>query len=163
ARLDASADGDVVDLAPGEHEGPVSIRRRVTLQGHTGTTIWAREGPVVTVGALGVVLRNLAIEVADAAAPGQDGGACALDLRDGRDLQTENVQVVGTVVGAADEEGEWRFDPWWDLGKVVPVPGAPVQKSFPVQVPVACAVVSEIAGLEVEPKLLPPGSHRLRL
>ena len=162
-RLDASADGDRLELAPGEHEGPVSIRHRVTLQGHAGTTIWARRGPVVTVGAPGVVLRDLTIEVVDPAAQEEEGGDCALDLRAGPDLQTENVQVVGSVAGATNEEGEWRFSPWWDLGKVVPVPGAPLQKTFLVTVPVPCAVVSEIAGLEVEPKVLSPGSHPIRL
>src|SRR5208282_4655708 len=45
-RLDSTPEGATLRLPRGEHPGPVSITRRLTLDGQ-GATIWALEGPVV--------------------------------------------------------------------------------------------------------------------
>src|SRR5262249_59307234 len=93
-QLDAAPPGGVVDLEPREFPGPVTVRRPLTLDGH-GATLWARQGPVLTVAAPHVVLRNLRIEVTGTSASGPED-ACALLVRAGS-LRLENAERHGTI------------------------------------------------------------------
>lgn len=74
-RLDSTPEGATLRLSRGEFPGPVSITRRLTLDGQAAT-IWALEGPVVSVLAGGVVLRNLTIEVTGEVATGESARDC---------------------------------------------------------------------------------------
>ena len=60
--LDSVREGQVLQLLPHEFAGPAVLRRRCILDGQ-GATVWALRGPVLTVEAEGVTIRNLRLEV----------------------------------------------------------------------------------------------------
>jgi hypothetical protein len=161
-QVDRLADGQTWTLQPALHEfkGPLVLRKPVTLEGQGGT-IWAVRGPVVSVESEGVVLRDLGVEVTsrDRSLEGDD--ACALLVRGGVSVGLEAVSVRGTVIGVADEEGTWSFPPAFSLGAL----RSSTAHTFCIQlvVPVACRLVSEIDGLEVEPHDLDPGPTTITL
>lgn len=60
--VDRTAEGDIVVLAPGTHQGPVRLSRRVTLQGEPGAeVVGSGRGSVVTVAAAGATVRGLTV------------------------------------------------------------------------------------------------------
>ena len=62
AVLDGAADGDVISLQRGEHQGPVRITRKLTLEGDPGAILRGPgRGHVVTVSASGAVIRDLTL------------------------------------------------------------------------------------------------------
>src|SRR5258708_6876591 len=116
-KLNSLPDGAALSLVPGEFPGPVVLHRSVTLDGQ-GATLWARQGPVLTVAAAGVVLRNLKIEVTgdgDSDHP-EDGCALLVEAADG--LRVENVEVRGSVIGLPQEAGVWRYPSSLWLGQL---------------------------------------------
>lgn len=60
--IDASADGDTIVLLPGDHAGPVTISRRLSLRGEPGARLTGRgSGSVITVDADRVRIEHLEI------------------------------------------------------------------------------------------------------
>ncbi len=159
-RLDSTPEGATLRLSRGEHPGPVSITRRLTLDGQ-GATIWALEGPVVSVLACGVVLRNLTIEVTGETATGESARDCALMISPGLGITLEGVEVSGLVQGLPGEEGTWRYPRVLHLGQLAPKSDHRFRVG--VLVPVPCQIDSQIAGLEVEPRHLAPGPNEVVL
>ena len=159
-RLDAAVDGQSITLGPGELPGPVIVRTAVTLVGQ-GTTLWALQGPLVSVESSGVVLRNLRIEVTGADDGGDPQQNCALLVEPGGGVRLENVEVRGLVIGLDEEEGEWRYPTALHLGQLSP----DTEQHFLLRlvIPVRCELSSNIAGLEVKPKRLDAGRHELTL
>ncbi len=63
ARVDAAAPGAVLELAAGLHQGPVVLRRAVTLRGVPGSVVRGDgRGHVITIAGAGVTVEGLAIE-----------------------------------------------------------------------------------------------------
>ena len=63
AALQAAADGDTVQLAAGQHRGPLLVKRRIVLRGGPGAVVsGGGESSVVTVSASGASIEDLAIE-----------------------------------------------------------------------------------------------------
>ena len=61
--LDDSAEGDVVRLAAGRYLGPLTINRRIVLEGKAGAVVVGNgKGSVITITAPGAVVRGLEIE-----------------------------------------------------------------------------------------------------
>lgn len=61
AVLDRSADGDVI-VVQGQHDGPIRITRKLTLEGEPGAVLLGRgQGSVVTILSPGAVVRGLTI------------------------------------------------------------------------------------------------------
>ncbi|HJT77426.1 MAG TPA: serine/threonine-protein kinase, partial [Gemmataceae bacterium] len=155
--LDGATDGQPLRLSPanGEFQGPVVIRAPLVLDGQ-GATIWAERGPVISVLAGGVVLNRLNIEVTanDAAADGEAG--CALQVAPGLPITLDHVAVRGSVRGLDAEEGDWDYPRSVKLGALKAKRG----HRFTVRlvVPVPCALVSKIDGLQVQPTRLRGGA-----
>lgn len=156
--VDAAAPGTVLDLRRDEYPGPVRVEKPLTIQGN-GSTLWSRSGPVLHVGAAGVCLRDLGIEVTGAEpAPGADvalsiGPACAPEMH--------GVQVRGRVTGLGDERGEWAIPAALSLGTL-----APRQRNefrLALRVPVACRLSSAVSGVALAPETLPPGETEITL
>jgi len=105
--IDGVADSAALRLAPPlEREGPVVFSRPLALHG-SGTTIWGRGGPVVSIACSGVALHDLQIEAvaeAEASAP----GGVALEVAPGCAVSFQRVVVRGDVRGLSGEEGRWR-------------------------------------------------------
>jgi nitrous oxidase accessory protein len=61
-RIDAAADGDVVEVPPGRWAGPIVVDKPITLRGAGGTIDGRGEGIVLRVAAAGAVVEGLDIE-----------------------------------------------------------------------------------------------------
>ncbi|MBI5130571.1 MAG: nitrous oxide reductase family maturation protein NosD [Rhodopseudomonas palustris] len=62
AVLNGAGEGDVITLAPGEHRGPITIGRKLTLNGRPGAALVGNgRGSVVTVTAPDVTVRGLTV------------------------------------------------------------------------------------------------------
>jgi len=153
--LIGSAPGGVLTLDPPgkEFQGPVTIRRPITIRGQGGT-IWAERGPVLIIESAGVVLEHLNVEITgrDESATGE--AACALVARSDAPRLAQ-VAVRGHVLGVPGEEGEWRYPTAVRLGKV----RAGVAHEFVLRlaVPVPCKIDSLVSGVSVSPTSLAAG------
>ena len=149
--IDSVSPGGTLRLEPpkGELEGPVVIRSPITIEGQ-GATIWAKKGPVLSIQEDGVVLEdlNVAITGSERKLSGQE--ACALVIRRGLGVTLNDVTVRGNVDGLEEEEGEWDYPRSLRLGAI----RGGQRHEFRVKLlaAVPCRIVSEIAGLAVEPK-----------
>jgi nitrous oxidase accessory protein NosD len=158
SKLDSLRPGAVLQLTPREFPGPIKLNREgITLDGQ-GATIWAFRGPVVTIAAPRVVLRNFRIEVTEHGTTPEEEAAILVAAADG--LKLENVEVRGSVMGIPEEEGLWRYPQTLHLGALAP--GQEYDCAVRVAIPVACSVVSNISGLEVEPRKLSAGAQEIR-
>lgn len=160
AELDALTGGGELQLLPREFPGPVTIAHPLTLDGQ-GATIWSLSGPVVSIRADGVALRNLKIEVTGEVEPSAGAGACALWVEPGCSPLLENVEVRGSVIGLAEEEGAWEFPHALRFGPLAH--GVEHDFLLRIIVPVPCRLSSNISGLEVAPRSLKAGRHEVRL
>ncbi len=156
ALLDASADGTVLTIRrPLEREGPIAVRRGVTLAGGGRAAVWSRQSPVVTIHAANAGLTDIRVEYT-----GDDPDGCALHLLNA-DVALANVTVRGNVLGVRGESGPWRYPHQLYLGKLVP--DTDVEFVLRLMTPVPCRLKSEIDGLTVEPATLPAGRHGVRI
>ena len=147
--------GGVVTLDPPgkEFQGPLVIRRPVTINGQGGT-IWAEKGPVLVIESVGVVLSELNVEVTGTEDRLSGEEACAILARS-TPPTLSRVAVRGLVTGIVGEEGEWRYPRIVRLNKVKA--GAVHTFTLRLVVPVACRMDSLISGVTVAPAELPAG------
>jgi nitrous oxidase accessory protein len=93
-----SKHGDVLNLSPGVHQGPVTVDRPITLMSEGGAVIdGGGRGSVVTVSAPDVVIRSLVIRNSGAKLADQDSGIF-VDKAGDRTLIEEN-QLEGNLIG----------------------------------------------------------------
>lgn len=142
-------------LPPGEYEGPLVIRRSCVFDGG-GATLWAQEGPVLTIESAGVTVRNLRVEIAGAALP--DEKSVALMSTAG-DTVLKNVEVKGNVVGIPGEQERWNAPSVIALGTFA----ANMQNSFTYEISVPTDAVLEcrLKDVEISPKKLSPGKNTI--
>lgn len=96
--LDRAAPGDVVVLAPGEHPGPVTIGKALTLQGEPGAVIaGGGKGSVITVTAPGAVVRGLEIRGSGTDLYAMDSGVFVAQTATG--TRIEDNALLGNLVG----------------------------------------------------------------
>lgn len=157
--LEAQRKDAVVELPPREFRGPIVLKNSIVINGG-GATIWARQGPVLTLKSKGIVLRHLKIEVTDETAGKRPEERSAI-LSKVSDVRFENVEVRGAVLGLPNEEGDWHYPISLPLGQLADYSG----HEFKIRVvaPVPCRVVSTFSGLKVDPPALRPGPQEVRL
>ncbi|NET82961.1 MAG: hypothetical protein F6J94_13805 [Moorea sp. SIO1F2] len=160
-KLDSLQDDTRLQLWPphGEYQGPVVINRPLTIEGE-GATIWALTGPVLLINSGGVKLRNLRVEVTGEAR-GDSQQQCAILVKSGQNLQLNDVEVRGLVMGLPEEEGGWNYPKSLHLGKLAY--GKEQDLLLRMIVPVECRIASSIHGLRFEPDRLNPGRNEIRL
>ena len=151
--LDQMAQGPV-DAAPGEYEGPVTVRHKGIFDGH-GATLWVAQGPALRIEADGAVLRNLRVEVVGD--PAQDtaisGGGHAVTF--------EHVEVHGGVTGVPGVAEGWSLPSGVELGAF-----SPQEENVacvPLTLPEAADVTCCMDGVHVAPSHLAPGRACLML
>ncbi len=154
-----AAPGSTVRLPRGEHQGPIHIDKPLVVEGE-GAVIWAQSGPVVTVQAIGVTLRNLEIEVTapDEAVPNAN---VALWIAPGVGTQLHHVRARGDIMGVAAAEGMWLLPPFLNLGEFAPR----VENRFQIEIetPGACTLASTIQGVSLHPPQLPGGRQNVEI
>lgn len=99
----------VIDLPPGEYQGPFTIDHSCTVNGN-GATLWGASGPVLTLRAPGITLKNLRIELTKA-----PPDTVALEVQ-GKNAAFVSLEVYGDVRGEGIENPHWEFPRIIDLG-----------------------------------------------
>ena len=180
-----NAPGDMILLTSGEYEGPLVIDRPCTLDGQS-STLWAEQGPVLSIRAAGVTVKNLRVEVTglsaqNASGTGQTGfpdGAKAPRTPDGKspvepslsrtalfsaspDAKLINVEVSGEVSGIAGETAGWNLSAL----ELLPDFAAGQNNSFSFEwtLPAPARLRCEMKGVRVEPEQLQAGKNIIRL
>lgn len=154
-QVDNAKPGSVLTLPPAkEFQGPVVIRRAITIEGQGGT-IWAPEGPVVCIEADGVQLQKLNVEVTGAESNLNGEAACALVVNPDVKITLNSVTVRGNVIGLDTEEGDWSYPRKLQLGSMKP--GRPHEFKAKLVVPVACTLHSLADGVHVSPQQVSSG------
>ena len=98
AALAMAAEGDVLRLLPGAHDGPVRINKRITLDGGGMAAIHGHgEGSVISVFAAQTVIRGLTITGSGSGGDGLDAGISLYETAVG--AVVENNHLRGNLVG----------------------------------------------------------------
>lgn len=146
-KLNALPDHSTIQLWPpkAEYPGPLIINRPITLDGQ-GATLWSTVGPVLLIQSQGVSLKNLRIEVTgEQRSNARD--RCAILVKSGINLQFDNIQVRGSVMGLPQEEGEWQYPECLNLGQLAY--GQEYHFVVKIFVPVDCKIATDISGLNL--------------
>ena len=146
----ATASGSVLalDVSRGEYEGPIVIKKPITIDGR-GHSIWSKKGPVVIIRSQGVVLKNLQVEVTGKQEKLTDVESCSLAVQPDAKPTLESVTVRGNVVGLEGEEGAWAYPTAVNMGSLK----ANVNHTFKLSllVPVPCRFSCDISGVSILP------------
>lgn len=98
AIVDAAAPGDVLLLETGEHRGPVSITKRVTLEGEAGAIVKGDgHGSVITVEAANAAVRGLEIVGSGSNLDAMDAGVFVNETAKG--ALVEGNTILGNLYG----------------------------------------------------------------
>lgn len=157
-QITITTDRGYIKVRPGEHEGPLLINKRLTLEG-TNSTIWCREGPVIETVVENIVLKNLQIEVTGDN-PTRDKQVAIRVLGNSKPSFI-NVEVRGLIEGVPGESDDWSYPQSLNLGNL-----APAKKyifAIRLMVPVSCKIVSKAAGVSFNPELLQPGLNEIKM
>jgi nitrous oxidase accessory protein len=91
--LTRAGEGDTLELAPGIHQGPVTIDRSVTLVGEAGTIVdGGGQGRVITVAAPNVTVRGLTITNSGARLSTEDSGIFVTPQGDGAVIEDNRLE-----------------------------------------------------------------------
>lgn len=144
-------------LTPGEYEGPLVVDRACVIDG-CQSTIWANNGPVLTVAAPNVTLKNLRIEVTGS--PTDENARIAMKTND-PNTKLENVEVRGNVIGLSQEAENWDLPGIISLGEFA----ANKENTFAVslQIPSEAILDSKVKDLRISPTHLSVGQNSLTL
>lgn len=159
-KIEALPDGARLPLGQYPFVGPIVINRPLTLDGQ-GATIWALRGPVATIQADGVILRNLKIEAINEMATGRPEEECALLIKSMPNVKFENVEVRGSIIGVPGEEGRWQYPSFLAVGQEA------AERAFdfkiPVNVPCRCEITCDVPWLNATPRRLNPGRNEINV
>lgn len=148
---------EIIELPPGEYEGPFYVKKSCCIAGNF-TTLWTKKGPVFVVEAPKVSVKDVRIEITEIQDKGNES-FCVQTLYE--DTEFENVEVAGSVKGVALEEG------FWDIPKTIELGEIPAGKccsfQLEVTVPTEVFVSSSMKEVEMEPKILKKGKNTLTI
>ena len=143
-----------------EYAGPIHINHPLLLDGR-GSTIWARQGPVVSINSENVRLSNLRIEVTGNEKTENSKERYAILIGGQHNIQLDNVEVRGEVMGVLGEEGAWNYPQSLHLGKLAY--GREYDLYLRLIIPVDCTVDSDISALDLQPRHLQAGPNEVCL
>src|SRR5262249_42578915 len=131
--------GEIVDVAPGEYNGPILIDSPVRLRGQDRKTVlWRRGGPVIYIRTPGVILERLLLE---------------------RTVQTQGPLVVHNPGCAPTGKESMELDKLISLGELVP--GSTLILPLELQVSARTEILAAgLYGAHFTPAILEtPGTH----
>ena len=160
-QIDNTKEGGTLYLIPGEYAGPVVINKEIMISGKN-ITIWALEGPVVTINS-NVYIDGVSIEVTGDYINGENQhGESAIVLTGPFDVVFSEVSVRGNIVGVMSESGIWRYPRVINLGSIK----SRCRHKFilKIVVPMSCKLdCSGIAGLSANSYDLNEGVNEIEL
>lgn len=157
--LDNPPPRQVLKLIPQEYPGPLFINKTIILDGQ-GATLWALQGPVLSIDAPAVTLKNLNIEVTGENLSTAQAN-CAIYFKRQTTTHFDQVHLHGQVLGLSSEEGEWHYPHSLSLGTLAS--NTSYQFLLRLLVPTPCTLESEIYGINLIPTQLTAGPHEIIL
>lgn len=142
-------------LSPGEYEGPLVITRSCTVDGGT-STLWAANGPVLTIDAPGVTVRNLRVE-----ATGQGEHPGVVIQSNYPDAVLSGVEVNGDAAGFPAEAPGWNLPSVISLGDFAA--GEVNTFSYGLDIPMDAQLQCAMKDITVSPAALKRGHNQLML
>ncbi len=162
AEIDKTPAGGTLTLDEGVRyiAGPVTIRQPMTLNGGN-CRLWAKNGPVITIEASQVTLKNLRLEVTDSQTGVHLPQGVAIQTGTGNQVTLEQFGIRGGTEGLSEETGDWRHPTALELGNLKP--DQPHEFLLRIATATECTIHSEIACLTADPKTIAPGISEVRL
>lgn len=106
AVIDAASPGDVIRLQAGKHEGPVTIAKTLTLEGHSGAVVaGGGSGSVITVTAPRSIVRGLEIRGSGRNLSEMDSGVFVAKTATGTRVEDNTIldNLVGIYLHGAED------------------------------------------------------------
>ena len=151
--IEQSASGAVLKLPSGEFEGPFVINKPLHLVGNN-TTLWAKNGAVLSINSNGVVIEDLRVEITE-------GNVSDTAVESNFLAAVKNVEVLGSVRGFGLEDGCFDVPRTIELGEF----SADGENTFSLilNVPEKTEVVCNMREVTVSPAVLNAGRNELTL
>jgi hypothetical protein len=157
--IDQTEEYSTLYLVFDEYVEQVIITKPITIDGKN-STICSTKGPVITVDSEDVILKNLRIEVISNIEHSSEDHSLALKANKVIS-RFENVIVKGGVKGVVNEDGLWQYP---DVINIWPVaPEIPNYFEFQINVPVSCALETDISDLKIINPGMMPGKNIVRI
>jgi len=159
-KIEAAPPNAVINLLPGEYQGPLILKKGITINGN-GSTIWCRKGPVLEIEGDLVKIKDLRIEVTDKTPENESLDFVALKILNKQNFLAENIEVHGQIYGETAEEGIWKIPRSINIGKIRSE--EPWSCAFRVQIPVKCKFISSNPSIIVSSDTIEPGSQIIKI
>ncbi len=159
-KIESAPPNAVINLLPGEYQGPLKLKKSITINGH-GSTIWCRKGPVVEIEGNSVKIKDVRIEVAVRTPESESLDFIALRILNKQNFLTENIEVHGQIAGELAEEGLWKIPRSINIGKIRS--DEPWSGAFRVYIPVKCRLTSSNPSIAVSPGVIEPGYQIIKM
>jgi len=137
----------ILDPPNREFKGPLVIRKPMTIVGQNGT-VWATEGPVISIESSGVLLEKVNIEVTGNEKDLLGDAACAIVMAREVGVTLKDVCVRGNIRGLRGEEGDWLYP------RAIRMKLRPNEEhdfDFKILSPVTGSLISQVVGLRLQP------------
>lgn len=135
----------LIDIPPGEYEGPLTISHSCTVDGH-GATLWTKTGAALIIDVPNVTIKNLRVELIT-----QTKEFIAVEVRH-KSVRLEGLEVFGNIRGFEGASEDWSLPRTIDLGIFAASERNEFSSHFKVAEP--CRVLNSVYGLTIEPKSL---------
>lgn len=157
-KINCLSEYDTLVLEFDEYFEKIEIKKPVTIDGGGGTICFT-SGPVVSIDSKDVKLRNINLEVTSRVDKNDKESALALKVKENIRVKLDKVIVKGDVTGVVSENGAWRYP---DVLRIWPVkPHETNYFVFEMDVPVSCALETEIEDLRIVNPALAPGLNQV--
>lgn len=140
-------------MTPGEYEGPLIITRSCVVDGGMAT-LWAAGGPVLTIDAPGVTIRNLRVE-----ATGERPGTVIRSNYP--DAVLSGVEINGDAAGFPAEATGWNLPSLISLGDFAA--GETNTFSYDLDIPMDAQLQCSMKDIAVTPSALKRGHNRIMI
>lgn len=143
-----------------EYQAPIIIDHPISIEGQ-GATLWSKKGAVIIIRSDDIYLRNLRIEVTGENENNNLLESCAILVESGKNLQFNEVEIRGNIMGIPEEEGQWFYPETLNLGQLTAKQEH--QLILRLIVPISCEINTDIAGLNLTSNQLKSGKNEINL
>jgi hypothetical protein len=143
-----------------EYKAPIIINHPISIEGQ-GATLWSKQGAVVIIRSNDVCLQNLRLEITEKQDQINSIKNCVILVESGQNLQFNNVEIRGNIMGIPEEEGQWFYPETLNLGQLTAKQEH--QLILRLIVPISCEINTDIAGLNLTSNQLKSGNNEINL
>lgn len=142
-------------MSPGEYEGPLVITRSCTVDGGM-STLWAADGPVLTIDAPGVTIQNLRVEATE-----QRERPGTVIRSNYPDAVLSGVEINGDAAGFPAEAAGWNLPSVISLGDFAA--GEVNTFSYDLDIPMDAQLQCAMKDITIRPAALKRGHNQIMI